>query len=261
MRILPVLAAYNHVLRSTINNLGFAWHLSWPWMIVIMPLNILAGIYGFTFAPDAAAPSGEVIALTFLIALVTMFAFASIAVSWHRYILLDEMPQGLARLRADNTVWRYFGNTILIVLILAAALLPVFTVAAVLLSALGSAGIIIALPIYVAGFVLGISAFYRLSVKLPAVALERKDYGMKDAWKATEGNTSRFLGLAALFFLAVMGMALILGALAWLLEKTGVDFALFLSLAIQIVFNWIVTVMGVTLLTSLYGYFEEKREF
>ena len=43
--------------------------------------------------------------------------------------------------------------------------------------------------------------------------------------------------------------------------RTGVDFALFLSLAIQIVFNWIVTVMGVTLLTSLYGYFEEKREF
>jgi hypothetical protein len=65
MRTLPVLAAFNHVLRSTINNLGFAWHLSWPWMIVIMPLNILAGIYGFTFAPDAAAPSGEVIALTF----------------------------------------------------------------------------------------------------------------------------------------------------------------------------------------------------
>ena len=56
-------------------------------------------------------------------------------------------------------------------------------------------------------------------------------------------------------------MALILGMLAWLLEKTGLDFALFLSLAIQIVFNWIVTVMGVTLLTSLYGYFEEKREF
>lgn len=261
MRTLPVLAAFNHVLRSTINNLGVAWHLSWPWMIVIMPLNILAGIYGFSFAPDAVAPSGEVMALTMLIALVTMFAFASIAVSWHRYILLDEMPQGLARLRADNTVWRYFGNTILIVLILFAALLPPMMVAGLIFSLMGNAGVILALPIYVAAFVLGISFFYRMSVKLPAVALERRDFGLKEALAATGGNTARLLGLAALFFIAVMGMALMLGMIAWLMEKTGVDFALFLSLAIQIVFNWIITIMGVTLLTSLYGFFAEQRNF
>jgi hypothetical protein len=189
-----------------------------------------------------------------------MFAFASIAVSWHRYILLDEMPQGLARLRADNTVWRYFGNTILIVLILFAALVPPMTVAGLMLSLMGNAGVIFALPIYVAGFVW----HFRL---LPH---ERQASGGRGGTAGfwPEGCThcdarqhARLLGLAALFFLAVMGMALILGVIAWLLEKTGVDFALFLSLAIQIVFNWIVTIMGVTLLTSLYGFFAEQREF
>jgi len=34
-----------------------------------------------------------------------------------------------------------------------------------------------------------------------------------------------------------------------------------LGLSLQIVFNWIFTIMGVTLLTSLYGFFVEKREF
>jgi len=39
-------------------------------------------------------------------------------VNWHRYILLDEVPHGMERLRLDATVWRYVGNILLIALIL-----------------------------------------------------------------------------------------------------------------------------------------------
>jgi hypothetical protein len=260
MRVLPVRAAFGHVIRSTVNNLGIAWHLSWPWMLVILPINIFANLYGFTLDPLKTEPAGQVVAITMLITLVTAFSFASIAVNWHRYILLDEVPQGAARLRADNTVWRYFGNTLLILFVLFIGFVPV-TAVSLLGWSMGNAGAVLIVPLYAAAFVFGIAAFYRLSVKLPAVALQRQDFGLKDAWKATEGNTLQLFGLAICFFLAAIAMGAVLGGLLWLLQLTGLAFALLLGLATQIVFNWILTIMGVTLLTSLYGYFAEGRDF
>jgi hypothetical protein len=34
-----------------------------------------------------------------------------------------------------------------------------------------------------------------------------------------------------------------------------------LAVAIQVMVNWVATILGVTLLTSLYGFFVEGREF
>jgi hypothetical protein len=34
-----------------------------------------------------------------------------------------------------------------------------------------------------------------------------------------------------------------------------------LPIAIQVMVNWVATIFGVTLLTSLYGYFVEGRDF
>lgn len=261
MRKLPVGAAFGHVLRSTINNLKFAWHLSWPWLLVILPLNLIASIYGVSEGLTPGTPSGGAAVLSIVIGLMSMFAFSSIAVSWHRHILLDEVPQGWARLRADNTVWRYFGNTLLIFLIILAGLLPVIIVAAVLLAFMGDVGAVISVPLYLAGALFSLAAFYRLSVKLPAIALERQDFQMRDAWAATQNNNWQLIGLALLFFVSVIVLALLVGVASWLLAQTGANFLLFVGLAAQIALNWIVTIMGVTLLTSLYGFFVEGREF
>ena len=59
MRILPVMAAFGHVVRSTINNASFAWSLSWPWMIVIIPVNIVAQLYGFSIEPGMTGTSAR----------------------------------------------------------------------------------------------------------------------------------------------------------------------------------------------------------
>jgi hypothetical protein len=261
MRTLPVTAAFGHVVRSTINNASFAWSLSWPWMIIIIPVNIFAQLYGFSIEPGMTEPSGAAVAVGAVVGLLTLFAFASIAVSWHRYILLDEIPQGLARLRADNTVWRYFGNTLLIFLILLAGFLPVGLLVGMLVAALQNAGAIISVPIYLAAIIFGVAAFYRMSVKLPAIALERKDFTLKEAWAKTQGNVWQLFGLALLFVLTLIGMGLVLVAIAYVLQLTGLSIALFLSLAIQMMFNWLGTIAGVTLLTSLYGFFIENRDF
>ncbi len=261
MRKLPVVAAFKHIVRSTFNNIGFAWHVSWPWMLAILPINVIGNFYTISSSPVPGEMSAQVAFVSLLIAIPTMFAFASVAVSWHRYILRDEVPHGWARLRADNTVWRYFGNTILIIFILVAALVPVALVAGGLLAVGGTAGAIIAVPIYLAAVVFSISAFYRMSVKLPAIALERRDYSIGNALTDTRGNHWPLLGLALLFALVMIVLAFVIAGFGVALGATGNVFALFVLVGVQLVVNWFATIMAVTLLTSLYGFFVEKRDF
>ncbi|MGH6819547.1 MAG: hypothetical protein ACREDU_01635 [Methylocella sp.] len=265
MKPLPVLAAFSHAVRSTTNNIGFAFHVSWPWILALLPLNIAGNIYiltnGITSAGSPSEENPKVVAVTFLMAIASMIAFASIAVNWHRYILLDEIPRGMQRLRLDVTVWRYVGNIILIFLIMFACALPAGFTIAIAAIMMGESSLYIIVPAYAALVFAAISAAYRLSIKLPAVALERRDYGFRDAWTGTQGNFWRFLGLALLYLAVAMVVGLL--ALLWAggLGALGGTAGLAIGIAVQLVVNWALTILGVTMLTSLYGFFVEGRDF
>jgi ABC-type xylose transport system permease subunit len=104
MKTLPVIAAFSHAIRSTNNNLSFAFRATWPWMLALLPVNIVGNLYILANSfgnPGEVNP--KVLIPTFIMAIAGMVAFASIAVSWHRYILRDEIPRGMQRLRLDGT--------------------------------------------------------------------------------------------------------------------------------------------------------------
>ncbi len=261
MRKLPVTLALSHVLRSTRSNIGFAWFISWPWMLVLLPVDLAASVIArpASGAPDQMTATAAVASL--LVGLLSMFAFSSIAVNWHRYILRDERPHGAARLRADNTVWRYFGNTLLIIAIVGLCFLPVAFLTAAAIFYLGNAGLAIAVPLYLAALLVSLSSFYRLSVKLPAIALERRDYGLRNAWEDTRGNHWQLVGVALNFFLLVLGLALIIFLAGAAGGATSLGILSVFVVGIQLLVNWFGTIVAVTLLTSLYGFFAEKRDF
>lgn len=261
VRKLPVGAAFGHVLRSTFHNLSFAWHLSWPWLLVIFPINIVVNVYGVSERLSLQESSKTAIAITIVLVLVSAFAFSSIAIGWHRYILLDEIPRGWSRLRIDAAVWQYFGYTLLLFLNFAAGLFVVLVVGVLLRALVGEFMRIPSLLAYIAAVLYSVGTFYRLGVKLPAISLERKDFRMSDAWTATEGNHVELMGLGLLFSLSALALALVVATASWGVAQMGVSFLVFISMAVQIIFHWIVTIMGVTLLTSLYGFFVEKRDF
>ena len=50
MRKLPAFAAFGHASRSTTDNIGFAFHISWPWVLMLLPfrVNWVATILGVT---------------------------------------------------------------------------------------------------------------------------------------------------------------------------------------------------------------------
>lgn len=270
LRFLPIGPTISHMLSSTLNNLGFALRAQWPWMLVVAAVFTVIGTT--TGIPLTATPEENeaffranpeqillFILAVFGFVLISMLAFSSIAVAWHRYVLLDEVPQGLAKLRIDGTVWRYFGNIILIGLLLIVAMLPLLLLVVPLFALHPAIGIIGALA-YVVLVIMPI--IYRLSIKLPAIAMERRDFRLGDAWAVSAGNWWQIVGVGVGVTLLSWIIGLLMALVSKLLNVTlGDTVGFWIDIALQTCVNWVVTIMGITLLTSLYGYFVEKRDF
>jgi hypothetical protein len=270
LRTLPVGPTIRHMLSSTLNNLAFALRAQWPWMLIVAGLLAVLGFYNpipanltpeenQAFFREHAGQLGSYFLLGFAVVLVAMLGFSSVAVAWHRYILLDEVPEGMAKLRVDKTVWRYFGNLLLISIMIFLAALPLsFLIIPVMAmnSALGFMGILLYSSVVLTPI------FYRLSIKLPAIALGRQDFRMGDAWAASNGNWWQIVLVALGVSALSLGAALIMFLTSRLFNTVlGTSVGFWADLLVQLGVNWVITVMGITLLTSLYGYFVEKREF
>jgi hypothetical protein len=266
MRKLPVLAAVTHALKSTWHNLPFAFQASWPWLLLLIPFNLYFDIGLVEFDPTTTDPVQQVqmakAAISFYAtAFVSMVIYASIGVTWHRYILQDEKPQGSAKLRLDGIIWRYVGNSLLVALFVVFSILPLAIIFSVLAVATG-APLPTLLPIYIAlAILIALPITYRFSIKLPAIAIGNKNFKFGDAWNATRGNMPQLmlLGIAVFVILTVAG--LLVGGVEHGLQSLRGD-ALNLAFAIlRQLMGWLAAIFTITMLTSLYGFFVEKREF
>lgn len=261
MRELPVFDVYSHSIRSIRDNLGFAFQISWPWMLALLPFNIAAHIY-LTLHPmsDFQNHSVGILAVTWGMGLLTMVVFASIAVMWHRYVLIGEVPTGLARFRLDATVWRYVGNTILIVLIFVAggiAAAIIFAICGAISKVLGAIVAVLGGLALIAAF---ISYAMRFGIKLPFVAVGDRNYSFGDALRDSEGNFWRFIGLSLLIVLTAICIALVLAAVTYVISQANLEPLLYVSIALQFFLNWVLTVWNVTVLTTLYAFFAQGQQ-
>ena len=269
MQKLPVFKIFGDMLDSVIENLSAALRMSWPWLLVLFPIRLAGDLYLFFEGISKSKPMPTqiwtIMGVTYTVALLTAIAFASIAVNWHRFILRSELAEGGQRLRLDGLVWRYFfvglGIAVMVGLILTAFVFgagllgAVFAMASTALAVV--VGTIVGLPLLL--LVFGISA--RWSVKLVAIALGNKEYSLSDAWRITTGNTWRLAGLEFLFIFAILLIGLInFGAsyVAGIAESALVAAAV---AAVSVIVGWFSTLMGITMLTSVYAFFVEKRVF
>jgi hypothetical protein len=266
MRKLPVFGVLSHALRSVINNIRFAWHVSLPWLALLVPLGLAADFLLPRMDPQATDPAtmarNSQAALGYLaLGAFSMLVFSSIAVSWHRYILMDEIPQGMARLRLDAVVWRYFGNTLLVILLVIAACIPPVALLSLLTVLLGLGQGAATGATMAAAALIAIPLSYRLMVKLPAVAIGNNTFTMKEALSRTVGNALQLCMAGIIVIAAALLIGTLLGGLATLLGAgSGGAGAIVISVIQQLV-SWLVTIFTVTFLTSLYGFFVEGRDF
>lgn len=247
MRKLLPTKAILHALTSVWNYRSIAARIALPWL----PVMLLCGVAEVYFAPPDAA-EGEIASLppvqiaSFLVSLV---AASSMAVSWQRFILRDEVSRGL---RIDAPVLRYAGYSFLL---LVAAVIPSVLLAAVTL--LQPAAAVLALP----GVALIGGAVTRLSIKFPAIALGEGSFRFADAWKASEGNFWQCLGvflLSGAITLAGVVVLVLVGSLFGQINGALGEVAIAAGVVLMQLFY---AIFNASVFTSLYGFFVERRNF
>jgi hypothetical protein len=189
--------------------------------------------------------SSNVAFAVILLTLVFFFVSAWIAVSWHRFILLEEYP-GILPALSGRPVWPYVGKTLLLALVMMAAMIPALIVTSLLTGLFGATpGIFSIVGI---GLALYFSYMWlRLGLVLPATALSRP-MGFGEAWRSTGPYANAILGTGALLILINSGVALISSLMPSLL-----------SALLDLVSSWITVMIGTSVLTTLYGVIVERR--
>lgn len=247
MRKLSPTKAISHALNSVWSYRQVAMRIALAWL----PVLLLCGIAEVYFAPPGVAadeiPSVPPIQVaTFL---VSLLATSSMAVSWQRFILRDEMSRGM---RIDGNVLRYAGFSFLLLI---ATVVPSVLLLALVLITPGASVLALPAVVLIGGIVT------RLSIRFPAIALGDREFTFANAWKASAGNFWQCLGVFLLGWAITLGGLLVLiliGSGLGELNPTLGDLALTVGVILMQLFY---AIFNASIFTSLYGYFVERREF
>jgi len=267
-----------HSFRQVTGNVGMAIKVS-GWLVAIyaiagaLLLNMAPEWLSAAIAQDEQAlmsaadlTGGNVMLVLLLILFALIFLFWSIslvAIVWHRYILLEEIPQGIIPYRSGFRVGRYFWYGIGISLM---ALLVVAVLSGILGMIFGpffmsslqgvadgqTAGFFGAA--FAMGLILGLIIlvlYLRMALILPAVALDEK-LTIGQAWEQTSGHT------AAIFVLA-LAMAFI-NAVVPTVINLAFQNMVWANLVIIGLYQWFYFMLNISVLSTLYGYIVQKRE-
>ncbi len=170
-----------------------------------------------------------------------------IVVSWHRFVLLEEYPTGLVPPFRFDRVLAYFGRLFMLGLLAMVIIIP----GGIVMSFMAQASVALGILFWIALIIFLSIGFYRVSPILPAAAIG-KPIKLSEAWQATSGANGAILLLLILTVLFQLVLQLSASVLLFV-PMIGVLIVLFASMLI-------VPLINVSILTTMYGVFIEKRE-
>lgn len=168
-----------------------------------------------------------------------------VIVAWHRFILLEEYPEGLIPPFNGNRVLAYFGQILKIMLIGMLLAIPI----GIVMAFAGQNFVLMIVFGTIVGVVL-IVVFYRISIILPGSAIG-KPVTIREAWDATKG---------ASFAIVVL---VVLGGVAQMIVQFVAGFFIVvpvLGFAINLLVSFAIGMINASILTTLYGHYIEGRE-
>lgn len=232
-------------IRLLMNNLGAAFRVSVVPGVILLLLGI--ALLGAAFAIFGGQPE-ETPGVFVLAFLVLFIAFGtSVAVNWHRHVLLAEPVGWMPTLRWGR-IGAYILRGILVTLIFVASGVVVMLPIGLLTGAHHGPGPLSVVLGAVALLFL-VTVNWRLGAAMPGAALDG-GAGIGDTWAATRGEWPAMLSLALGFLL----VSFLLGLLAALLAFVPV-----LGMIANLAINWFLGMLGLSILTTLYGHYIEKR--
>lgn len=245
-----------HAFRMIFGNFGQALRVSvGPYLLLLAALlgiGLLAGVQNFAFSTDGELLQGPdgFSPLVFLgvifIILFGLFVFGWVAVSWHRFILLEEYTGALPAV-TDRPIWPYVGRSFLYGFLLVLVAMPMFLILSLIAAPLGGFALIIATLIVAIALTYG---WFRIAIALPSIAVG-KPITLGQAWTASAGISSTILGVAFLLmaFNSVAGIGVTMVT----------NISVILGVICEIALQWTTLMLGVSILTTFYGHLIEKR--
>ncbi|MEX0301832.1 MAG: hypothetical protein AB3N24_05365 [Leisingera sp.] len=185
----------------------------------------------------------------FLVVLLSLLIGMWSVVAWHRFVLLEELPQGWVPHLRSERVMAYFGRSFQILLVLFCMMLPILLVVLFVLMALSGAEPVVLEVISLPIAILVTYLVLRLSVILPAAALG-VDMGLRDVWRYTGNSFGDILGLAAILVAAQYVAEFTINSLAATPS---------LSVSVSIILSAALALLNISILTTLYGHYVEDR--
>jgi len=174
-----------------------------------------------------------------------MFVFAWVAVTWHRFILLEEYPSMVPAM-SGRPIWPYVGRTLMIVLQMMIVMIPLMFLVLPLLMNLPAVGSLLSIGLSI----LLTFLWLRVCVSLPSVAVGTH-MGSVEAW-----------GKTAKIWQTILGVCVIMGVLnfvAGLLPAVLASNLPFIAGVMSIAIQWVSMMIGISVLTTIYGHVVEGR--
>ena len=235
---------------------GVSSWMQWTWMADVLGADTGGLPQRATFEPSRPI---ELLILGNIAGLLPLIASVSIAVAWHRRIILGEQPGLSGSNIVTAELWRYIGVGILIVLITTLPLAFVVVLAAAYASP--SIGAVL-------GLLLGLAAIavvLRLSLIAPARAIGNFGLTFREVWHRTRGNTWRlFWGSVACtlppaLLLEVVSL-IVFGAMGYHVAPgqpldTSIALAVALMSTIFFVVYLLIVPIGIGFLSCAYRHF------
>ncbi len=240
-----------HVVQQVFGNLAQAARLTLLLTLIPSLLLIVTNpgvMTGAAIDPTQPGAIGVNWSMLMLAAALSVVAWCWAAVGWHRYVLLEEMGNGVVPMWNGTRIWNYFTAALIVGLV-------VLGVAFGLGLVIGFVVVLLPSPM-VAGFlgiglvvgVLWISA--RIGLILPAAALGQP-LRVSESWAVTAPVSGQIL-------LPVLVIAVVGGVVSQVVHMIlGMTIA---AALVNVGVSWLQLLMNLGLMTTLYGNLIEGRQ-
>lgn len=246
---------FMHAVRMVLNNLSVAIRISAVLMLVqlgtLLLFNtgfLLTGADTTRMIQQGTYPFFGAF-VSFLVMIVTGLW---IAVAWHRFVLREETPTGPIPPFNGAAIGSYFVAGIIFAVILIVLAIPLGILGGLLVAPLFMSG---GQPGLLATLILGLIVYlplayvgYRISPILPSAALGAR-MPVKEAWYKTGTSGAAFVLLTIVSVIAGLLISLPGGYLPSILGTLWAFVA-----------QWLVVMVGASILTTIYGHYVEGRQ-
>lgn len=242
---------FQHAVRMVVRNFAFLVRTTLPiWLVMVVGMKFLVGPVDIDLNnPEAMEAAGGMVLMLLAFLLSYLVATTWIAVVWHRYVLLEELPSGPLPPFDAGLIWSYFVAGFVNALVL----VPVALICAVALgifAGIAGAGNALSQGLLTVLFFLPVAwVGLRIGVRLPAMALGEA-MTVRRAWGATTAVAGDILVLAVINMIVLTIVPVFVSVV---LGNTIVNDV------VTMVLDWLSLLLTVSVLTALYGHVIQNR--